>query len=199
MADNLAITAGVGTNIGTDDVGGVHFQKVKLVDGTADSSTAIPGDANRGLKVNPGVVTRISLTATGSTIAYAAGDALGGLLTFPNAARFSGGGAILTQVVVLDKDQEQAPIDLVLFDRTFTPSADNAAFDPTDADLANVLTAVSVTAYSNFNDNCIGMSDQLYLPVLLNGTSLFGQMVVRGTPTYTATNDLTVILSLVQE
>lgn len=37
MADNVAITAGVGTNIATDDVAGVHFQKIKLyasTDGT---------------------------------------------------------------------------------------------------------------------------------------------------------------------
>lgn len=41
MADNIAITAGTGTTVATDDVGGAHFQKVKLVDGTADASTAI--------------------------------------------------------------------------------------------------------------------------------------------------------------
>lgn len=43
MADNVAITAGSGTTIATDDVSTVHYQKVKLVDGTPDSSTAIPG------------------------------------------------------------------------------------------------------------------------------------------------------------
>jgi hypothetical protein len=41
MSDNISITAGSGTTIATDDVGGVQFQKIKLVDGTADSSTAI--------------------------------------------------------------------------------------------------------------------------------------------------------------
>ena len=41
MADNLAITAGAGTTIGTDQVGTVHYQKVKLLDGTAESETAI--------------------------------------------------------------------------------------------------------------------------------------------------------------
>lgn len=42
MADNLAITAGSGTTIATDDVGGVHYQKIKLVNGTADDATAVP-------------------------------------------------------------------------------------------------------------------------------------------------------------
>lgn len=41
MADNVAITAGVGTPVATDDVSTVHYQRVKLTDGTADSTTAI--------------------------------------------------------------------------------------------------------------------------------------------------------------
>lgn len=46
MADNVAITAGSGTNIATDDIGGVQYQRVKAtwgVDGTAtDVSAANP-------------------------------------------------------------------------------------------------------------------------------------------------------------
>lgn len=56
MADNLAVTAGSGTTIGTDDCAGVHIQKVKLVDGTADSTALIAGDATNGLDVD---VTRV--------------------------------------------------------------------------------------------------------------------------------------------
>jgi hypothetical protein len=41
MADNLAITPGTGASVATDEVGSDHYQKVKLVDGTADSSTVI--------------------------------------------------------------------------------------------------------------------------------------------------------------
>lgn len=39
MADNVAITAGVGTTIATDEVSGAHFQRVKLdlgVEGSSD-------------------------------------------------------------------------------------------------------------------------------------------------------------------
>lgn len=52
MADNVPITAGSGTNVATDDVAGVHYQYVKLADGTLDSSAGIPGDATNGLWVN---------------------------------------------------------------------------------------------------------------------------------------------------
>lgn len=41
MADNVAITAGVGTNIATDDVAGVHFQRVKLDIGGDGASSPI--------------------------------------------------------------------------------------------------------------------------------------------------------------
>lgn len=41
MADNIAITAGTGTTVATDQVGSAHYQLVKLADGTADSSTVI--------------------------------------------------------------------------------------------------------------------------------------------------------------
>lgn len=41
MADNIAITQGSGTTIGTDDVGGVQYQQVKLMDPTLDSSSPI--------------------------------------------------------------------------------------------------------------------------------------------------------------
>lgn len=62
MADNVPITAGSGTTIATDEVGTDHYQKVKLVDGTADSSAVIPGDATNGLDVD---VTRLSALVTG--------------------------------------------------------------------------------------------------------------------------------------
>lgn len=57
MADNVTLNAGSGGAVAaTDDVAGVHFQRVKLVDGTADSTAAIPGDATNGLDVD---VTRV--------------------------------------------------------------------------------------------------------------------------------------------
>mgnify|MGYP001766548224 CR=1 FL=1 len=56
MADNVPITAGSGTTIATDDISSVHYQRVKLVDGTLDSTAAIPGDATNGLDVD---VTRL--------------------------------------------------------------------------------------------------------------------------------------------
>jgi hypothetical protein len=68
VADGVSITAGSGTTIATDDVSSVHYQRVKLVDGTADSSAVIPGDATNGLDVD---VTRVSGTVTVASTAQA--------------------------------------------------------------------------------------------------------------------------------
>jgi len=63
MADNLGYTAGAGSTVATDDVAGVHYQRVKLVNGTLDATDAIPGDATNGLDVD---VTRV-IPGTGTT------------------------------------------------------------------------------------------------------------------------------------
>ena len=81
---------------------------------------------------------RISQTPTVSTSpAYTAKDAVGGLLTFANAVRETGGSGVLMGVTVIDASMQMPSLELVLFDRTFTAAADNAIFSPSDADLAN--------------------------------------------------------------
>lgn len=56
MADNVAITAGSGTDIATDDCGaGGHAQIVKLAIATDGSATLIPADATNGLTVGGNV------------------------------------------------------------------------------------------------------------------------------------------------
>ncbi len=53
-ADGVAITAGSGTTILTDDTGaGGHAQVVKLAISTDGSGTLVPADGTDGLKVNP--------------------------------------------------------------------------------------------------------------------------------------------------
>jgi hypothetical protein len=63
MADNVPITAGTGTDIATDDVAAVHYQRMKLVDGTLGGTDAIAGDATNGLDVD---VTRLPSIPAGT-------------------------------------------------------------------------------------------------------------------------------------
>lgn len=144
----------------------------------------------------------ISQTPTISTAAYTAKDAVGGLLTFTDAGRLAHGSGIVHAVTIIDKDAEAAELVLVLFDRSFTPTADAAPFDPTDADLANCVGKITVAAsdYQAFNDNAVGQVKNVGLPfqTFADG-NLYGQLMCTGTPTYTATSDLVVKLHILQD
>jgi hypothetical protein len=101
----------------------------------------------------------------------------------------------------VDKDKENAKLNLVLFDRTFTATADGDTFDPSDADLANCIGHVYIadTDYLSFNDNSEATVKNIGKILHLNGEDLYGQLVCVATPTYTATSDLTVKVGVLQD
>ena len=143
----------------------------------------------------------LALTPAITAGAYAANDAVGGLLTFALAGRqVSEGGSILVDVLIVDDAGQDAELELWLFNQTFTAMADNAAWAPAEADLENCIAVVSTSGStwraagtpSVINIECTRRID-------LAGTSLFGQLVTRGTPTYVATDDLTVKIKLLQD
>jgi hypothetical protein len=135
--------------------------------------------------------------------AYSALDAVGSKMEFEDVCTpFSNTGAIV-QAHIKDNAKQNALLYLVLFDRDFTATADNAAFTVSDADLLNCVCVLEFAAakYISFADNSMAMVEPanytLERPFELQegGTSLFGQlMVVTSTPTYVATNDLRVEL-----
>ena len=144
--------------------------------------------------------TTISQTPTVTAGAYIAGDAVGGLLTFANAARFSGGGGVIKDVIILDDAGQDVELELWLFKETFTAIADNGAFDISQADLRNLQCIITTADGSYFAS---GTESAARVEVSqrydLTGTSLFGQLVTRSTPTYAATDDVTVIIGLLQD
>lgn len=84
MADNVPITAGSGTTVATDDVSGVHYQRVKLVDGTLDSTTAITATSTGALNVREeGIVGSVLATVVtvGTTAVTLPASALTGRRT----------------------------------------------------------------------------------------------------------------------
>ena len=150
------------------------------------------------LSVNKG--TTISQTPTVTAGAYAANDAVGGLLTFANAVRNSGGGGIVKSLIILDDAGQDAALELWLFSETFTAIADNAAFDISQADLRNLVAIVATADGAYFASGTESAArveaSQRYD---LAGTSLFGQLVTRGTPTYAATDDVTIVLGVLYD
>ena len=76
MADNGTITPGVGLTVATDDVAGVHYQKVKIADGTADSTNMLKVDSSGAVRVmDAGVNTAFALALTTAVVAVQTGGA----------------------------------------------------------------------------------------------------------------------------
>lgn len=143
-------------------------------------------------------------TPTIDTTIYAAGDALGGLLEFEDVATAFSSSFNICGVMLKDRHKLNQLIWLALFDRTFTPTADQAEFVISDADLANLVGVLRFEAadYASFKDNSVALLGfdglQVMLPgkLVAGGTSLFGQLYlgVGMTPTYNEPDDISVEL-----
>ena len=145
----------------------------------------------------------VRATPTITAGAYSAGDAVGGKMEFRDVCSPYKNTAAIVQAHIKDNAKQNAKLWLVLFDRDFTATADNAAFTISDADLLNVVMALefAVADYVSFANNSIALMDPANYYILHpfelveGGTSLFGQLFVEtSTPTYVATNDLRVEL-----
>lgn len=211
MADNVAITAGSGVTVATDEltINAVlaHVQRMKPVlgkDGTyvADLSGRSVNSGEGILYIDPRpLVVRLAVTPTISTSpAYTAKDAVGGLMTFSNAVRLSGSSGKLLAIQIEDKGQQRADLDLVLFDRSISAPTDNAIFNPSDTEVGQCVAWIPVGGgmYADFSTNSVAHLD-VQTEFLLNGTDLFGVLVARTTPTYTSTTDIVVTLTIQQD
>jgi len=141
-------------------------------------------------------LTRVDVTPTiTSGTAYAAGDAVGGLMKFEDVVDGEGGHGEIRKVVITDKGAQNAAFDLVIFSGTFTPTANDAELDISDADLLNSLGVISVGSgtYVSFKDNSVAtyVCNPPFPFVLGAGvTDLYTQAKTEGTPTYTSTSDI---------
>lgn len=205
MADNVAWTAGSGTTVATDDVGGVHYQRVKIMLGPDATATAdADGTAARGLNVDPRLkVVRTQVSSAGlttSTTAYSVDDQLGTILDFANTPRASGGSATIQSATLLDKAKVVGAVDLYLFDRSVTLATDNAANAFSDADMMFCLGVISFPAPPVTANNGLSTVPIVGLSVVMNATSLYGALVTRTAHTFFgAATDLVVSLLVVQD
>ena len=142
----------------------------------------------------------LSQTPTVTAGAYSAKDAVGGLLTFAGASAIYGRGGVIKNVLILDDAGQDAGLELWLFKETFTAMSNNAAWNPSQADLRKLVAIISIPAGSYHDAGTESAADvEVSKRYDLTGTSLFGQLVTRGTPTYVATDDVTVIIGLLQD
>lgn len=143
----------------------------------------------------------INVDLTISTSAYASGDIVGGEFTISDALSPGAFSGILQSVVLSDDDAEGANMKLVIFrDNPSSLGADNAAFDPTDADLELIACVVELNSHHAFSDNGATVATNVGCAIDADtATTLYGALVADSTPTYTATTDLSLNLTFMRD
>lgn len=204
MADNVAITAGSGTTIATDEVavnGGssAHVQFVKLVDGASNGTSGISGSADGLYVISRRDILRVSVESAGlttATTAYAAGDQVGNQFTISNAARSTGGSGYITGITLIDKGDVTGPIDVFIFDSSVSLASDNAAFAISDTDALKLVAYIPLSGSFDITNNRIAQAVNLSIPyVCSGGTSLYaGLRTVSAHTFFGAATDLQLIV-----
>jgi len=161
------------------------------------SSTTPPADMFAWKTAAVGQVTNIisSLTVTASS-AYASGNSVGGLLTFSNINRATGLSVFLQSAVVASKSLQNSQMDLVIFNQNPSSSTctDKTAFSMAAVDAFKMVGSVSVTNWVASAIGSVGTSQQPPMGMAVPAVTLFGCLITRGTPTFTATSDIQLTL-----
>lgn len=152
------------------------------------------------------VTYRASQTPTVTVGAYSAGNVVGGLLTFAPLVRRDGGSGILNTATLRDKAGQGGTYDLFLFDAAPTTQTDKTAVALTAADLAKCIGVLTFAAVKLGAASTMGVSslNSANLSIKVgggggSGSSVFGILVTRGTPTYASTSDISVDLLVIPD
>lgn len=142
-----------------------------------------------------GHTTGVSVTRPANATTYTAGDVIGtavtATLTIPNASFGEFDAGIIQQAIISSSAYVAAvpDLELWLFDSVVTDIADNAAFTPTDAELATLVGIVqfesanwkvaNATAGANGNMCCVAGNVSVPFNTKKGVSQLFGVLVVR--------------------
>jgi hypothetical protein len=152
----------------------------------------------------------VTVTPTVDTAIYASGDRIGSIMEFTNALDDSSGTATIQSVTIVDKAAQSSILQILFFnDLPTVASADNAALNITDAEMAaKCIGHVSVVAADYFalsasSVACVRNINLLVTSVKSStnttGKSIWGVIRSGGTPTYTSTSDLVISVGLKQD
>lgn len=168
-------------------------------------NTPLPAGANVIGQVG-GTTVGVTVTPTVTVGAYSAGFCVGGLMTFNNATRPGGPGSALTQAaVVTDVSGQDSNIDIVLFRANPTNSTftDHAACTVANADLTKIVGVIVVNDCHLLSTTapgvCQGQQQAMPLDLGAGNTTAWAVAISRGTPTYTASNNVAVRLEFLQD
>lgn len=127
--------------------------------------------------------------------AYSASDNIGGKMTLTGAMWSDGGAAVLVSVLVTDKANIKAPMQVVIFDADPTAATltDNAAI-VFSTDVAKVVGIVDITAADWITMGSMGFASVSLVRAIegaAGSNNLWAAAMVTGTPTFVSVADLT--------
>jgi hypothetical protein len=168
-----------------------------IADGVTGATPA--GEAYIG-RIGGDVLTASAGTPAVTAAAYAAGNVVGGLLTFAGAARTAAGSGLVQAASVISKSAQTAILDLLIFSAnpaasTFT---DKAALSVAAGDLDKLVGVIHLTDWTSLGTPAIVQAVSAGLPFkLAAGTALYGVLVARAAMTLTSTTDLAPSLRII--
>lgn len=147
-------------------------------------------------------VRRIAVTPAVDTVAYTAGEVVGGLMTFEVAPQ--GFDGEIKSVLVVDAANQKEPYTLYVFSAEPSAFVDTAAFMPTAADLNKLVTTVTVgTADYTTSASTIGYAllgghedTDMDVPIHSDNGDLYIYAVADGTPDYATASDLVLVVTV---
>jgi hypothetical protein len=141
-----------------------------------------------------------ALTVTASS-AYTTGNVVGGKITFSSALLTAGSG-VLESISLRSKSVQTATFTLFLFDSnpTNTTWTDKTAPSINVNDIPFLVGAFQLSSFSSgLGTHTIYMLNGISQTLAAGATTLYGILIVTGTPTFTATTDLTLALGILQD
>lgn len=215
MADN---TAQNGTStIATDDVGGIHYQRIKL-DAGSDGVASPVVDGGSVLIPVGGRTARVSASVTrpADTTAYAAGDVVtdnttagsATNLTFTSAARATGGSGVIRSALLIDSANQstKGQFEVWIYQTAPATQGDNAAFAPSDAETETLIGIIPFNASyvglatSGAGGNAVYLAQGINMEFVTSGSAnLFGHLVSRNAYTPVSAEKFTVVLGIAQD
>ncbi len=204
---NLNINTTYGNMPANTQLGNAPVGLMELA-GTAIDSTGLPVKINQ---TTHGVTNAVHVGGMGNgeivpaitaSSAYAAGNIVGGLLTFPNMVQAKALSGVLESIAIKVKSTQSAGFVLDLFkaqpSSTFT--------DKTASAIAAADSFLRIGTYSlTNNDSGLGANSTLYTldnigkAITLSGTSLYGVLRTTGTPTFPTTADIQVAVTIMKD
>jgi hypothetical protein len=171
------------------------------------SPTPVGSGNQTSISCDPYGVLKISSVGQNSTLtvaqivtassAYVSGNAVGGLITLAGINRGTGLSILVQSVLVTSKSAQTNPMDLLLFNANPTGSTctDKTAVSIVAADAGKLVGVAHVTDWTSGGTASIGQMQQPPMGIAVPATTLYACLVTRGTPTWTSTSDVSVVVS----